>query len=293
MGEVWLAHHKMLARPAALKLIKFDRVHGSHARASQVLRRFEREAQATAQLSSVHTVTLYDFGRTDNGDFYYVMELLDGMDLDALVDRYGPQPAGRVVGILKQACLSLVEAHDAGLVHRDIKPANIFLCRKGSELDVANVLDFGLVTRRADSGESSVTKGEDLLGTPAFMAPEMVTGRKSADHRADLYALGCVAFWLLTGRFLFERDTPMEMAVAHVHEPVPSPLFQRESEPVPEPLESLLAQLLSKDPEERPQSAAELLARLEEIDLPDAWTDADRRRWWAKVPQSDHGAGRV
>lgn len=293
MGVVWLARHKMLARPAALKLIKFDRVHGSQARASQVLRRFEREAQATAQLSSVHTVTLYDFGRTDNGDFYYVMEMLDGLDLDALVDRYGPQPAARVIDILRQACLSLAEAHESGLVHRDVKPANIFLCRQGRELDVVKVLDFGLVTRRSagsDGGSASVTKGEDLLGTPAFMAPEMVTGRKSADHRADLYALGCVGYWLLTGRFVFDHDTPMEMAVAHVHSPLPTPLFGSGDESVPDALERLIAETLAKDPGERPQSAAELMARLDEIEVPDAWTEADRRSWWSDVPRVDGGA---
>lgn len=293
MGVVWLARHKMLARPAALKLIKFDRVHGSRARASQVLRRFEREAQATAQLSSVHTVTLYDFGRTDNGDFYYVMEFLDGLDLDALVDRYGRQPAARVVDILKQACLSLSEAHDNGLVHRDIKPANIFLCRQGPELDVVKVLDFGLVGRRSASSTSdpgNLTRDEDLLGTPAFMAPELVTGRSQADHRADLYALGCVAYWLLAGRFLFAHGTPMEMAVAHVHSPLPSPLFS-ESELVPETLDSVLTQVLAKDPNDRPMSAAELLQRLEAIDLSDAWTDADRRSWWAEIPPIDHGKG--
>jgi Protein kinase domain len=290
MGEVWLARHKMLARPAALKLIKFDRVHGSTARAAEVMRRFEREAQATALLSSVHTVELYDFGRTDGGDFYYVMELLDGLDLDALVERHGPQEPARVVHILRQVCLSLDEAHARGIIHRDIKPANIFLCRQGFELDVVKVLDFGLAawaTKVDGREETRVTRDEELLGTPAFMAPEMVVAKHRVDHRTDLYALGCVAYWLLTGRLLFEHETPMEMAVAHVHTPLASPLFSESMAPVPAALESVIRSVLSKAPDDRPQSARELLTLLGEVEVSEGWTEEKQVRWWSEIPSAD------
>ncbi len=283
MGEVWLARHKMLARPAALKVIKADRVDASPERAASALRRFEKEARATARLRSAHTVELYDFGRTDAGDFYYVMELLDGMDLEALVDRYGPQPAWRVVRILRQICLSLQEAHELGLVHRDIKPANIFLCRQGSELDIVKVLDFGLVTEVAAGarGESAtLTHENDVVGTPAFMAPEIVVDPNSADHRADLYALGCVAYYLLSGRLLFEEKTVVGLLSAHVHKPLPKPLFDATLASVPPALEDLVVYLLAKQPAERPSSALEVRQMLDQVPVGGEWDDARLRQWW-------------
>jgi serine/threonine-protein kinase len=293
MGEVWLARHKMLARPAALKLIKSDRIRGAPEKAANALRRFEREARATAHLRSTHTVELYDFGRTDTGDFYYVMELLDGMDLDALVGRDGPQPAWRVVGILRQICLSLEEAHEQGLIHRDIKPANIFLCRQGAELDVVKVLDFGLVTgvSQSDQDDPSVlTQDNDVLGTPAFMAPEMVVAPNDVDHRADLYAVGCVAYWLLAGRHLFEESTVVALLFAHVNKELPSPLFGEAAAPVPSALETLLARLLAKSPKDRPQSAREVLRLLEQIEVSGEWDEEQLREWWSTVDPPPKGA---
>ena len=284
MGEVWLAQHKMLARPAALKIIKADRLDVGPDRVASALRRFEQEARATAYLRSPHTVELYDFGRTDADDFYYVMELLDGMDLEALVERDGPQPVWRVVRILRQVCLSLAEAHSAGLIHRDVKPANVFLCRQATELDIAKVLDFGLVTEiaRADRDDAvMVTRDNDVVGTPAFMAPEMIVAPDDVDHRADIYALGCVAYFLLTGRHVFEEKTVVGLLSCHVHQALPSPLF--DDAVVPKALEALVASMLAKSPADRPQSAAAVLTALEGVDVSDAWDDARLRSWWSAV----------
>jgi serine/threonine-protein kinase len=302
MGEVWLARHRMLARPAALKLVQSQRLSGRGEHSADVLRRFEREARATAQLRSANTVELYDFGRTEAGDFYYVMELLDGMDLDALVRRHGAQPPGRVLSILRQTCLSLAEAHDHGLIHRDIKPANVFLCRQGAEVDVVKVLDFGLVTHVEQSeseGHSALTGDNQVLGTPAFMAPEMVVTPDEVDHRADLYALGCVGYWLLAGERLFPEKTPVTQLFAHVHEDLPAPLFPGLDPPVPRELESLLVRVLAKDPAERPCSARELLQALEQIDAGDDWSDGESERWWKELvprtegPDTPRGDGTV
>src|SRR4051812_18010581 len=202
MGEVWRARHRLLIRPAAIKLIR-PQMSGD---AELLLRRFEREARATAALKSPHTVQLYDFGATEDGRLYYVMELLDGLDLDTLVRQYGPVPAERVVHILHQVCASLQDAHLNGLVHRDIKPANVVVSRAGTTFDFAKVLDFGLVkldTERKAEDDVKLTNEGSAGGTPAFMAPEVVLGAAGTDHRVDLYALGCVGYWLLTGKLVF------------------------------------------------------------------------------------------
>ena len=289
MGQVWLARHKMLARPAALKVIKADRIDLAPDRAADALRRFEREARATARLRSAHTVEIYDFGRTDAGDFYYVMELLDGMDLEALVARHGPQAAWRVVRILRQVCLSLSEAHGKGLIHRDVKPANIFLCRQGTELDVTKVLDFGLVTEiaRADrDAAAALTLDKDVVGTPAFMAPEMIVAPDDVDHRADLYALGCVSYFMLTGRHLYEEKTVVGLLSSHAHKPLPSPLFDETIQTVPAELENLVTRMLAKSPKDRPQSADEVFHLLGQIEVDGAWDDEQMRSWWSAVPPS-------
>ena len=195
------------------------------------MRRFEREARATAALKSPHTVQLYDFGATEDGRLYYVMELLDGLDLDTLVRQYGPLPAERVVHILRQVCSSLQDAHVNGLVHRDIKPANVVVSRAGTTFDFVKVLDFGLVkldTARRGRGRAAVklsTEGS-TSGTPAFMAPEVVLGVADTDHRVDLYALGCVAYWLLTGKLVFEGGNAMQVMFHHAHTPPPRPSHQ-------------------------------------------------------------------
>ena len=211
MGEVWKARHDLLARPAAIKLIRTSP--GSVAELDETrLQRFEQEVQSTAHLRSQHTIEVYDYGTTENGTFYYVMELLEGLDLEELVDTYGPQPPGRVLQILRQVCHSLGEAHDNGMVHRDIKPANIYLCRYGRDVDFVKVLDFGMVkqtTTDADETSAGLTQLGTFAGTPAYASPEMAQGLvDQIDARSDIYALGCVTFWLLTGRRVFEGANP-------------------------------------------------------------------------------------
>ena len=195
MGEVWKASHLLLARPAAIKLVRSDLTADP-----ATLERFEREVQATAQLRSQHTIAVYDYGVTPDGVFYYVMELLDGFDLEGLIPGNGPLHPSRVIRIMKQACHSLAEAHEHGLIHRDIKPANMFLCRYGREVDFTKVLDFGLVKHSDRSGEQDLmlTKVGSFTGTPTYASPEMAEGQGRVDHRTDIYSLGCVGFWLLT-----------------------------------------------------------------------------------------------
>ena len=207
MGEVWSANHRFLARPAAIKLIRSEALGSTAESRGRAVARFEREAQAIAQLESPHTVRLYDFGVADDGAFYYVMELLRGMDLRRVVTAHGPMPPERVVHILRQACASLTEAHDAGLVHRDIKPANLFLGPRAGEHDVVRVVDFGLVKQREEkpAADIDLTQEGRIQGTPSTLAPEAVTGGP-IDARADLYALGCVAFYLLTGTARVRRQ---------------------------------------------------------------------------------------
>jgi serine/threonine-protein kinase len=274
MGEVWRAEHRMLARPAAIKLIRPEMV-GGGPKSELAQRRFEREAHATAMLRSPHTVALYDYGVTDDGQFYYAMELLDGIDLDALVTRFGPQPAGRAVHILRQACNSLAEAHERGLVHRDIKPRNLMLCRLGIEADFLKVLDFGLA--KNPEGDTELTAEGMTAGTPAFLAPEAAMGKREVDGRADLYGLGCVGYWLLTGKLVFERDTPMGMIVAHAHEKPPA-LSERTEVPIPERLEAVVLACLEKDREERPASARELDGLLAACGV--EWTSSEADHWW-------------
>lgn len=282
MGEVWRAEHNMLARAAAIKLIRPDSLGLSPAAARHLWNRFEREAQVTSSLRSPHTVQLYDFGVSESGSLYYVMELLDGIDLESLVDRFGPQPAARVVYILQQICDSLAEAHERSLVHRDIKPANLYLCRYGRYVDFAKVLDFGLVKRTADgigAGEVTTTDGRDVLGTPAYLAPELAVDGGRVDGRADLYALGCVAFWLLTGRLVFTADNTISMVMAHVNRPAERPSAITEL-PIPAPLDDLVTACLAKDPAERPASADAMARVLAAIELTSPWTPDRAAAWW-------------
>jgi len=276
MGEVWRAQHRMLARSAAIKLIRPEKLEGDDAVALR--KRFEREARATAALHSPHTVALYDFGVSEDGSFYYVMELLDGIDLEAMVERFGRQPAARVVQILRQACDSLAEAHAAGLTHRDIKPGNILCCRLGCNYDFVKVLDFGLV-KSTGTKESKLTLEGTAAGTPSYMAPEMALGKAEVDARADLYALGCVGYWLLAGRLVFEADSVMAMAVAHVQTTPVAP-SQRDGIEAPPELERVILRCLEKNPDRRPQSARELAALLDAVPLPDRWSGRDAEQWW-------------
>jgi serine/threonine-protein kinase len=283
MGEVWRARHNMLARPAAIKLVRRDALDSAPEVLKTTLTRFEREAQTTAGLRSPHTVELYDFGMSDDGTLYYVMELLDGIDLESLVERYGPLPSDRVVYILRQVCLSLSEAHRQDLVHRDIKPANIYLCEQAFEQDFVKVLDFGLVKNVAaiEAGDdAAMTRAQAVAGTPAYIAPETALGKGTLDGRTDIYSLGCVAFWLLTGRRVFEEETPMAMVVAHTTAIPPRPSESTEL-PVSTELENLVLTCLAKAPADRPATATEVIHRLDAITLPMKWTPDRAAEWWS------------
>ncbi|HEU4893966.1 MAG TPA: serine/threonine-protein kinase [Vicinamibacterales bacterium] len=289
MGEVYRATHRMLARPAAIKLIRPEMLGGSDPAAAQLaVTRFRREAQTAANLRSPHTVELFDFGITDDQTLYFVMELLEGLNLESLVRRHGVLPAGRVVHILRQVCASLEEAHVGGLVHRDIKPANIHVGRVGLVYDFVKVLDFGLVKPIKDATleHSLVTQGGLVIGTPGYMAPETAL-RPVVDGRADLYSVGCVAYYLLTGRQVFEGDTMMQVFAQHL-QAEPTPPSQRGASVVPPDLEQLVLNCLAKKPEDRPQGAAELDRRLAEIDV-ERWTDVHARQWWAQAQPSPSG----
>jgi serine/threonine protein kinase len=286
MGEVWRARHRMLARDAAVKLIRPEILARHSIRdASMVRRRFEREAQATASLRSPHTVALYDFGLSSDQSFYYVMELLEGIDLQTLVDQHGPLPAGRVKNILIHVCESLEEAHRLGMVHRDVKPRNIFLCKLGLEFDFAKVLDFGLVKTIQSAEEASMMSLDgSTTGTPAYMAPEMALGAKEIDARSDIYGLGCVAYFLLTGALVFNEASPVAAALAHVQK-TPVPPSERTEVPIPEGLERLVLQCLEKDPSHRPQSAWDLARRLEGLsEIPRFCRDSAEKWWTVHLP---------
>jgi len=281
MGAVYRARHAMLRRDAAIKLIRPELAGGDAETRSRTFSRFEREAQVTARLESPHTVRLYDFGVSPDGAFYYVMELLDGVDLRSLVERYGPLRPERAVHVLRQICDSLEEAHRAGLVHRDVKPANVLICRAGIRHDVAKVLDFGLVARDRDAAEgisADLTADGTIAGTPAFIAPEMATGGP-IDGRADLYALGCVAYWLLTGQLVFARPTPMATVIAHATE-APIPPSELSELPIPPALEAVVMRCLAKAPADRPQSALALADALADAVTGPAWREDDARAWW-------------
>jgi serine/threonine-protein kinase len=282
MGEVWRARHRMLARPAAIKLIRPSLSgNGAAGVSGEAIRRFEREAQVIARLRSPHTVELFDFGIAADGTFYYVMELLEGLDADSLLRRFGPTPPERAIYLLRQICHSLSEAQSCGLVHRDIKPANIFLCRYGEEYDFVKVLDFGIVRAVPDPGDpgSVQTRENAVRGTPAFIAPEQALGAR-VDGRADIYATGCVAYWLLTGQFVFTAETPMGLLLKHAHA-APSPPSAHTDRPIPRALDEIVLSCLAKDPAARPQSARELSRRLAEVDGAAAWTQDRAQEWWA------------
>lgn len=271
MGEVWRATHRMLARPAAIKLISEQGPRLS----ADALERFEREAQATALLTSPHTVHIYDFGVTQAGSPYYAMELLEGRDIQSIVSETGRMSAARTAHLLRQACESLAEAHKVGIVHRDLKPANLFVCQIGGRADFLKVLDFGLVAFRTDPKDSAIS------GTPAYLAPEVVSG-ESADARSDVYGLGAIAYYLLTGRTVFDAEGVVAMLHAHVHES-PRPPSNRGAGDVPEALEALVLRCLAKDPAKRPKDAAALLTEVQGIQGL-AWTRAEADAWWKAHP---------
>jgi serine/threonine-protein kinase len=279
MGEVYEATHRLIARPAAIKLIRPELLADSPAVAHVIIERFYREAEAVATLRSPHTVSLYDFGVADDGTLYYVMELLDGIDLQRLVRALGPLPAPRVVHLMRQVCDSLGEAHARGLIHRDIKPSNIVICPLGPTGDFAKVLDFGLV-RRERQAEAGLSEVAGQPGTPSYMAPEAVRSLP-VDRRADLYALGCVTYWLLTGRTVFDGENAVQMMYQHGYEE-PVPPSQRTGAPVPPDLERVILDLLAKEPERRPQTAEELARRLAACADAAEWDTARAHAWWSE-----------
>lgn len=282
MGEVWRANHRFLARPAAIKLIKPEVLGAMTKEQREVLvERFRREARAAAMLRSPHTIHLYDFGVTGDGTFYYVMELLNGMDLQTLVSKHGPLPPGRAIYLLQQACESLSEAHGRGLVHRDIKPANIQVCQMGDYCDWVKVLDFGLVkTLGGEVAELGLTAPHTVTGTPAYLSPESALG-EPVDHRTDIYALGCVAYWMLTGRYVFTGENTMQIVARHTSaEPTPPSRHSRFD--VSPELDELVLTCLKKKPGERPGTARELSDRLGECKEERAWMRQDATEWWGR-----------
>jgi len=281
MGEVWRASHHRLARDAAIKFIRPEALVGmSVEESTAALRRFELEAHFTASLTSAHTIDLYDFGVADDGAFYYVMELLDGLDLDRFVRQYGAMPPARVVHLLVQVCESLEEAHAKGLIHRDVKPANIYVCRSGVRCDFVKVLDFGLVARQGPPAEQDarLTLPNHAIGTPEYMAPEMAMGQQ-VDGRTDLYGLGCVAYWLLTGRSVFEGSGLFEIVSKHLQAD-PDPPSRHAPDSVPPELDAVILDCLAKVREDRPATARELARRLRAVPLTPSWSDERAEAWW-------------
>ncbi|MFL5339883.1 MAG: serine/threonine-protein kinase [Gemmataceae bacterium] len=275
MGEVYLAEHRMLKRPCAVKLIRPEQ-----AGDPQVLARFEREVQATARLSHWNTIEIYDYGRTDDGTFFYVMEYLPGLSLEELLDRHGPMPAERVVHLLQQTCEGLREAHGIGLIHRDIKPGNIFAAQRGGLYDVAKLLDFGLVKRLTGIDSTRLTADGSISGTPLFMSPEQARGLDDIDARSDIYSLGAVGYTLLTGRPPFEGKTPLDVIIALAHdEVVPPSKIQTD---VRADVEAVILRCLAKNPADRFQDVESLQQALAECASAGLWTQTDAARWWGE-----------
>lgn len=287
MGEVWLAQHSLLARPSAVKLIRQSALRRSADSREMLEERFQREADSTSQLRSPNTVELYDFGVTDEGDFFYVMEFLNGVDLHSLVKNFGQLPSARAVYLLKQACVSLGEAHLAGLVHRDVKPENLFVCQLGTQYDFLKLLDFGIVRTSKDAEQTSTSRGT-IKGTPSSISPEAAQS-KEVTAASDIYSLGCVAYWLLTGRQVFEAPNVMSLLLKHISKAPPPP---SEFNPqIPQPLEDLVLRCLAKKPEDRPSDANDLGELLESLTFDPSWDNAAAKQWWiANMPTAEEVA---
>jgi hypothetical protein len=285
MGEVWRARHRLLPRQAAVKFVRpTEDLRADPQAIAEMGRRFEREARAIAMLRSPHTIQMYDYGMSPDGDLYYAMELLDGYDLESLVARFGPQPEARVARILAQACLSLAEAHRAGLVHRDVKPGNLMLCRLGEDLDIAKVLDFGLVgaAQNQPAVPGSAHGATGFAGTPGYIAPELIFGGGMATPASDLYGLGAVGYWLLTGSTVFPATDGSEDLVAHSMDR-PKPPSERLGRRIQPQLEALILACLAKKPAERPASALALRESLLAIVFAETWHEEQARSWWLEA----------
>jgi eukaryotic-like serine/threonine-protein kinase len=282
MGEVYLAEHRMLKRPCAIKLIHPDRAGDPRA-----LARFEREVRMTARLSHWNTVEIFDYGRTDDGTFFYVMEYLPGLSLEDLLDRYGPLPAERVVHLLRQTCQGLREAHHIGLIHRDIKPGNIFAAQRGGLYDVVKLVDFGLVKPVGENRSASLSQDGGISGTPLFMSPEQARGLGDLDARSDIYSLGAVAYALLTGRPPFEGANPLDVMIAQVHDEVVWPSRHRTD--VPADLECVILRCLAKSREDRFQDVDSLEQALAECAAADRWSQWHAVSWWRENDQTASG----
>ncbi len=284
MGVVYRGRHAMMRRPTAIKLLDADKT------TEDAISRFEREVHLTSQLTHPNTIAIYDYGRTPEGVFYYAMEYLDGINLDQVVRRHGPQPEARVIHILQQICGSLTEAHGVGLIHRDIKPANIVLCHRGGQYDVVKVLDFGLVKAADSERDVSLTAVGSITGTPLYLAPETIERSDTIDARSDLYAVGAVGYYLLTGSPVFDGKSVIEICMQQLHAE-PEPPSQRLGQPVSREFESLLLSCLAKNPKDRPASAQELLLRLTRCPTAHDWTPEDARTWWQEhAPQPSSAA---
>jgi len=273
MGTVYKARHAMLHRPTAVKFLSPDQTR------EDSIARFEREVQLTSQLNHPNTIAIYDYGRTPEGLFYYAMEYLDGINLEDLVRTHGPLPDGRVVWILQQLCGSLVEAHGIGLIHRDIKPSNIVLNERGGIFDFVKLLDFGLVKALDGKKQTALTASGALTGTPLYLSPEAIGNSNSVDARSDLYAVGAVGYFLVTGTSVFEGANVIEIIQHHLQTP-PDPPSRRVGFQISEDLERTLLRCLAKTPADRPQSANELAAEISCCSVTSAWTQADAERWW-------------
>jgi len=280
MGTVYLAEHVMLRRQCAIKLIRADQAGNP-----KTLLRFEREVRATATLTHWNTVEIFDYGHAEDGTFYYVMEYLPGMNLEDLVEKHGPMPPERAVHFLRQVCQALREAHGIGLIHRDIKPSNIFASERGKVYDVAKLLDFGLVKNFGLAGDDArLTQEGSFTGSPAFMSPEQAAGQQQLDARSDIYGVGAVAYFLITGRLLFDRGSPLQMLHAHAYEPlVPTRQFQ---EAAPTDLQQVILRSLEKDPDRRYQDAASLDKALAACACAGRWTMEKAEDWWRQRSDS-------
>jgi serine/threonine-protein kinase len=274
MGQVFRARHALIRRPTAVKVMQ---VSGQDAQAA--VTRFEREVQLSATLTHPNSITIYDFGRTPDNRFYYVMEYLEGLDLQKLVERFGPIPPARSVFILAQACSALGEAHGRGIVHRDIKPSNIFLTQRGGLYDFVKVLDFGLAKQVSADDAAGLTKTGVAVGTPRYISPEAIKGTEHIDPRSDLYCLGAVAYWMLTGRPPFEAKSSVELLIDHVKATPDRPSQVTEVQ-IPPELDDIVMTCLEKDPEDRFPDAASLEAALRELPFGEPWTAEKALEWW-------------